>query len=70
MEKNWENRKLYNFEENYTIDYYNKNAEKFITGTVDVDFGVVQNRFLEKLAKGASILDFGCGSGRDTKLLM
>lgn len=54
----------------YTIDYYNKNAEKFITGTVDVDFGVVQNRFLDKLTKGASILDFGCGSGRDTKYFL
>ena len=30
----------------------------------------VQNRFLAKLHKGAFILDFGCGSGRDTKYFL
>lgn len=55
---------------NYTLDYYNKNASKFAEGTVAVDFGKVQNRFLDKLAKGAEILDFGCGSGRDTKYFL
>ena len=46
-----------------TLDYYNKNAKKFITGTISVDFGIVQNRFLDKLHPGAEILDYGCGSG-------
>lgn len=50
-----------------TLDYYNKNAKKFISGTISVDFGIVQNRFLDKLHPGAEILDYGCGSGRDTK---
>ena len=45
-----------------TLDYYNKNAKKFITGTISVDFGIVQNRFLDKLHPGAKILDYGCGS--------
>ena len=36
-----------------TLDYYNKNAKKFITGTISVDFGIVQNRFLDKLHPGA-----------------
>ena len=40
-----------------TLDYYNKNAKKFITGTISVDFGIVQNRFLDKLHPGAEILD-------------
>ena len=48
-----------------TLDYYNKNAKKFISGTISVDFGIVQNRFLDKLHPGAEILDYGCGSGRD-----
>ena len=47
-----------------TLDYYNKNAKKFISGTISVDFGIVQNRFLDKLHPGAEILDYGCGSGR------
>ena len=53
-----------------TLDYYNKNAKKFITGTRSVDFGIVQNRFLDKLHPGAEILDYGCGSGRDTKYFL
>lgn len=53
-----------------TLDYYNQNAKKFITGTISVDFGIVQNRFLDKLHPGAEILDYGCGSGRDTKYFL
>lgn len=53
-----------------TLDYYNKNAKKFITGTISVDFGTIQNRFLDKLHPGAEILDYGCGSGRDTKYFL
>ena len=53
-----------------TLDYYNKNAKKFITGTISIDFGIVQNRFLDKLHPGAEILDYGCGSGRDTKYFL
>lgn len=50
-----------------TLEYYNLNAEKFVEGTILVDFSDTQTRFIEKLAPGACILDFGCGSGRDTK---
>lgn len=53
-----------------TLNYYNTNAQVFVQGTVDVDFHVTQDRFLEQLQKGASILDFGCGSGRDTKYFL
>ena len=51
---------------NKTIDYYNKNADSFIQGTVSVDFKETQDKFL-KLLTGKKVLDFGCGSGRDTK---
>ena len=50
-----------------TLKYYNKNANEFVQGTLSVDFRQTQNRFLVKLPAGAYILDFGCGSGRDTK---
>ena len=50
-----------------TIEYYNKNANQFVQGTLSVDFKQTQDRFLAKLPAGAYILDFGCGSGRDTK---
>lgn len=55
---------------NSTIKYYNENAKQFVDTTVDVEFQHMQDRFLEKLQEGAYILDFGCGSGRDTKYFM
>lgn len=55
---------------NKTLDYYNSNADKFIAGTVSVDFKQVQDRFLGCLPDHAMILDFGCGSGRDTKCFL
>lgn len=55
---------------NGTLDYYNKNAKKFVTSTISVDFGTVQNRFLDKLHPESEILDYGCGSGRDTKYFL
>jgi 2-polyprenyl-3-methyl-5-hydroxy-6-metoxy-1,4-benzoquinol methylase len=53
-----------------TLDYYNENADAFVAGTVGVDFRKNQNRFLCKLNPGDYILDFGCGSGRDTKYFL
>ncbi len=50
-----------------TLDYYEKNAESFVTGTLDVRFDNTQKRFSSRLPDGAYILDFGCGSGRDAK---
>ncbi len=55
---------------NKTLDYYNKNAETFVSGTVSVDFKQTQDKFLNRLKQGDSILDFGCGSGRDTKYFL
>lgn len=55
---------------NPTIDYYNLNAENFIENTQNVDMHLVQNRFLRLLDENASILDFGCGSGRDTRYFL
>lgn len=52
------------------LDYYNTNATQFTESTVNVDFKATQNRFLTKLTKASRILDFGCGSGRDTKYFL
>ena len=56
--------------DNTTLNYYNTHAKDFIQGTVAVDFHITQDKFLAQLEKGASILDFGCGSGRDTKYFL
>lgn len=53
-----------------TIKYYNEYAKKFVENTTNVEFRHMQNLFLDKLQKGAYILDFGCGSGRDTKYFL
>ncbi|MCR4927921.1 MAG: class I SAM-dependent methyltransferase [Lachnospiraceae bacterium] len=53
-----------------TIDYYNQNADAFASGTINVEFTDVQDKFLSYLPFDAYILDFGCGSGRDTKYFL
>ena len=55
---------------NNTINYYNQNAENFIANTQNADMHPTQERFLRLLDAGTSILDFGCGSGRDTKYFL
>ena len=55
---------------NSTINYYNQNAENFIANTQNADMHPTQERFLRLLDANTSILDFGCGSGRDTKYFL
>lgn len=55
---------------NNTLDYYDNNAQDFVAGTIRVDFREIQDLFLSYLNPNASILDFGCGSGRDTKCFL
>ena len=55
---------------NNTITYYNLHALQFTTDTQTVDMSYAQNRFLDKVSPSAYILDFGCGSGRDTKYFL
>ena len=53
-----------------TIQYYENNAVSFAEGTKTVDFTVIQNIFMDFLPRGGCVLDFGCGSGRDTKYFL
>lgn len=53
-----------------TLDYYNQNADAFVAGTISVDFKQKQDKFIGRLQAGDYILDFGCGSGRDTKYFL
>jgi SAM-dependent methyltransferase len=50
-----------------TIEYYEKNAERFWQGTRDHDVTQNYDAFLKALAGEGphKILDFGCGPGRD-----
>lgn len=55
---------------NNTLDYYNNYADEFYKNTVNVEFATTQEHFLAKLKNGSNILDFGCGSGRDTRFFL
>ena len=55
---------------NDTIDYYERNAMNFAKNTANLEFSEIQDMFLRELKDGAAILDFGCGSGRDSKCFM
>ena len=46
---------------------YNMHTADFVNTTQNVDFCEIQELFLSFLPVKAKILDFGCGSGRDTK---
>lgn len=49
-----------------SIDYYQQQAEPFYHGTINVDMSPLYQRFLPYVPKGGSIVDAGCGSGRDS----
>lgn len=57
-------------QDNSTLGYYDDHADVFYKSTVNADLGKIQERFLSKLQRQAYILDFGCGSGRDTKYFL
>ncbi|MEM0514272.1 class I SAM-dependent methyltransferase [Pseudoalteromonas sp. YIC-827] len=50
--------------------FYEQNAQAFFNDTVNVDMTDIYTRFTANLAKGAKILDAGCGSGRDSKAFL
>ena len=52
---------------NSTIDYYNRNAARYFNETVHADVSEIRDRFTQMLPPGGTILDLGCGSGRDSK---
>ena len=53
-----------------TLSFYNSNASSFIERTVAADVGTLRERFIKYIPPGGYVLDFGCGSGRDTKYFL
>lgn len=53
-----------------TLEYYNQNASNFAEGTLGADMSDSRSRFAACLPPKGFILDFGCGSGRDTKAFL
>jgi 2-polyprenyl-3-methyl-5-hydroxy-6-metoxy-1,4-benzoquinol methylase len=50
-----------------TEDFYNENADHFYNRTINVNMDHFYKEFSPYIPKGGSILDAGCGSGRDAK---
>ena len=65
-----ENTERMTAERSSTLDYYDQNAAGFYSTTANVQFTQIQDWFLSYLEPGARILDFGCGSGRDSKYFL
>ena len=55
---------------NDTKKYYQENAQAFFDDTVNADISEQYDRFLKYIPSGGKLLDFGCGSGRDTKAFL
>lgn len=53
-----------------TLDYYNKNAKTYFEQTINGNLDENYERFLSKIPSKSYILDFGCGSGRDSKYFL
>ena len=53
-----------------TLDYYDQAPERFAAGTLTADMSDTRSRFAAHLPPNGLILDFGCGSGRDTKAFL
>ena len=49
-----------------TIDFYNENAKNYFNLTYNADMSVQYEHFLQYIIRDGKILDFGCGSGRDS----
>lgn len=48
------------------VDYYNKHASSYYENTVDLDMTEVLEQFIALLPESSTVLDLGCGSGRDS----
>ena len=49
-----------------TIEYYDNNAKKYFDLTVNANMQLQYDSFLKFVKREGKILDFGCGSGRDS----
>lgn len=48
------------------MKYYDENAEEYVQQTMPLDMGDLYTKFLRYIPENGSILDAGCGSGRDS----
>jgi SAM-dependent methyltransferase len=49
-----------------SIEYYNSHSEEYYENTININMQEFWDRFTQLLPDGGSVLDLGCGSGRDS----
>jgi len=52
---------------NETLQFYDSRAQEYVSETKNLILSETQELFLGRIPEGGKILDFGCGSGRDSK---
>jgi SAM-dependent methyltransferase len=52
-----------------TVNFYETHAREYFDRTVSADLSVLYKIFLKHVRPGGRVLDAGCGSGRDLKIL-
>jgi len=55
---------------NKNLQYYENNAQTFYDATITVNMQPLYRQFLPLIPAGGSILDVGCGAGRDSKAFL
>lgn len=50
-----------------TVDYYNDHAVEYFINSSNIELCCLYDKFLSLVPSGGTILDAGCGSGRDAK---
>ena len=53
-----------------TLNYYNNNSKEYFEKTKSAATTALYKEFLENIPAGGSIVDLGCGSGRDSLYFM
>ena len=56
--------------QNLTLQFYNDNSESYASSTIRADMSRLCDEFLSLLPADGTVLDLGCGSGRDSKYFL
>lgn len=53
-----------------SVNFYNKNAKDFFENTLNANMKSTYSEFLKYIPDNGTVLDLGCGSGRDSKAFL